>query len=136
MQGNKIRFGEQLLQPHILNIQTLVRIRIICKDIHTEALENTDHGLSDFTGSYYAGHFMEKIRSHQSVDIHVEFPGSSIRLMRKPVYREQHGHGEFRHRFRRVAGHPQDFDFSLCRLHIHMVIARASQQQRLYLIFI
>ena len=100
VQGNKIRFGQQLRKSYILHIQIVVRVRVISEYVHAEPMENTYHSLADFPGSYHTCNLMIEISSHKTVNIHIKITGSPISLMGKPVYRKQHGHCKFRHRLR------------------------------------
>ncbi len=43
---------------------------------------------------------------------------------------QYHAHGKFCHRFRRIAGHPQNRDLVLSRLDIHVIEACAAKQNR------
>ena len=132
VEADQVAAPEQLLQRDIGDpVQSVFGVRVIGQHLHAEAPADTGHSQADLAGAHDTGGLAMEVDPGQTVEGEVVFTAFDIGLMGVAVGGQGQGHGVFRHRLRRVARHPQHRDIvALGGLQIHMVVARAAQQNQ------
>ena len=131
MQGDDVALCQQLLQRYIGEAGILYGIRVVCQNVHAEALTDADEDLSDLAGADDADGSAVEVEAHQSVEGEVKVPCAEVRLVNLAVQRQQQSHGELRHRIGRIAGNTHHRDASSCSVPIHVVVAGAAEGDHL-----
>ena len=130
----KIRSRQKLRELHISDkIKVRILIHIVSDHIHSKSMTYPRHGSPDLTGSDDTGCLAVEVHACKSDQTEVVLPHLYIALVQSPVHRHGKCHRMLRHSLRRIARNPHhSYTAFFCRIHIHVVEARASHQYKLH----
>ena len=132
VEGDDIRFGEQLVQLHVLQARAGIGELVIGQDLHAETSADIPKDAADLTGADEADGLAMEVKAGQSGQAEIEFPGADVCLVGPAVDGQKQCHGVLRHRVGRVGGDPEHVDLSKGRPGVHVVEARAAQGDDLH----
>ncbi len=129
MEGDDVALAEQPVKRHIGERGIVGREGVVAKHLHPEPAADVDEATPDFACSHHADRLAVQIETDHVGQTEIEVARADIGYVNAADGGQKQRHGVFRNRVGRVGGNAQNRQFSACVPQIHIVEARATQEQ-------